>query len=200
MRKLFLTFAVLLTIFEISNENMEKVHKNMPRNTQTTPIVTSEIDTRFGKCVIRNCWNTICAASPQGDCKNYSCMCNEGFYTFPASSMARCCYEQKSQLTTFILEIIIGFGLGHFYALNYSMGMTKLVIYSVICFLFYSTLVYRHLKNEKIGEENSIILKFTNILSVLLCFCTYTIWQCIDILLIGTNYYVDGNGAPLKRW
>jgi len=159
-----------------------------------------DFDTKYGKCSVRNCWNKICAASPQAECADYKCQCSDGYITHPPNSIANCCYEQKSQMIAFFLEIFIGFGLGHIYSLNYNLGMTKLIIYSVNCLLFFLTLIYRLVKDEKIGYEKSILLRFSNIVSMLICFCVYTIWQCIDILLIGTNYYADGNGAPLKMW
>ena len=195
-----LLFIINLLFSKEITEKVKEKTKNYKRSNQQTSSIQLDIDTKFGICKVQNCWDTICAVDPQGKCDSYSCICNEGYYTYPVNAMAQCCYKQKSQLIVFLLEVFISFGIGHIYASNYNMGMTKLVTYSSICFLFYAAFIYRVWKDEKLGEENSIIIKFTNILSVLMCFCTYNIWQCIDILLIGTNYYVDGNGAPLKHW
>lgn len=200
LSKIFQIYLLLIMLISLNSQGKMIKYNNPKRNNQHINNLLYEIDTKFGKCIVRNCWNMLCAGEPNGNCGNNNCECSKGYYTFPSNSISKCCYEQKSQFITFILEAFIGFGAGHIYAMNYNIGIIKLVIYSVLFVLLFSTICYRYIKNDKIEYENYIILKFASILSMMLCFCTYTVWQCIDILLIGTNYYVDGNGAPLNKW
>jgi hypothetical protein len=193
--------SIILNAFVSSNFQGKMMKFNdHKRHNQIVQGLFYEIDTKFGKCMVGNCWNMLCAGPPKGNCVNINCECSKGYYTYPSNSMSKCCYEQKSQLITFLLEALIGFGVGHIYAMNYSIGIIKLVTYSVLFLFLFTTFCYRFFRTEKIGYENYIMLKFASILSMMMCFCTYTVWQCIDILLIGTNFYVDGNGAPLSKW
>jgi hypothetical protein len=70
------------------------------------------------------------------------CECNMGYTSFDidvlkTSNTIKCCYQQKGQLTAFLLEMFIGFGVGHFYIGNLYFGALKLVIQIFLCTLFW---------------------------------------------------------------
>ena len=70
------------------------------------------------------------------------CECNLGYSSYDIDVLKsdhniKCCYQQKGQLTAFILEMFIGFGIGHFYIGNYLFAVIKLVVQIFLCFLFW---------------------------------------------------------------
>lgn len=65
------------------------------------------------------------------DDKKPHCVCNMGFSSFDIETLKSesnilCCYKQKSQLKAFLLELFLGFGIGHFYLGNIYLGLFKL--------------------------------------------------------------------------
>jgi len=66
------------------------------------------------------------------------CECNKGYSSFDiehniSSSDIYCCYSKKSLLTTFLLELFIGFGIGHFYLGNITFATVKMLIQIFLC-------------------------------------------------------------------
>jgi hypothetical protein len=107
-------------------------------------------------CEIGNyCTNGAC--STNGNCKidifNFTynpenigiesiCQCNYGFSSYDKdvlkleNSEILCCYEQKSHFTTFMLELFLGLGIGHFYIGDVKYGLVKLFSEIILCFVF----------------------------------------------------------------
>ena len=70
------------------------------------------------------------------------CQCNMGYSSYDITDLKTdnnilCCYEQKGQMTAFLLEMLIGFGVGHFYIGNYLFGIIKLIVQIFLCVLFW---------------------------------------------------------------
>ena len=70
------------------------------------------------------------------------CECNMGYSSYDITVLKSdnnilCCYEQRGQLTAFLLELFIGFGVGHFYIGNYYFAVIKLVVQIFLCFVFW---------------------------------------------------------------
>ena len=70
------------------------------------------------------------------------CECNMGYSSYDITVLKSdnnilCCYEQRGQLTAFLLELFIGFGVGHFYIGNYYFAIIKLVVQIFLCFVFW---------------------------------------------------------------
>jgi hypothetical protein len=66
------------------------------------------------------------------------CECNKGYSSFDidnnmTTSGIYCCYSKKSQLTSFLLELFIGFGTGHFYLGNITFATIKMFIQIFLC-------------------------------------------------------------------
>jgi TM2 domain-containing membrane protein YozV len=74
--------------------------------------------------------------------KQPHCECNMGYSSYDIEKMSTennilCCYEQKGQLAAFLLEMFIGFGVGHFYIGNIIFGAIKLCVQVFLCTLFW---------------------------------------------------------------
>ena len=72
------------------------------------------------------------------DDKQPHCVCNMGYSSFDIENLKSetnilCCYKQKSQLKAFLLELFLGFGIGHFYLGKYYIGGLKLGLQLSIC-------------------------------------------------------------------
>ena len=70
------------------------------------------------------------------------CKCNMGYTSYDIDVLKldnniRCCYQQKGQLTAFLLEMFIGFGVGHFYMGSCKFALIKLIVQIFLCFLFW---------------------------------------------------------------
>jgi len=53
--------------------------------------------------------------------------------TLKSESNILCCYQQKSQLKAFLLELFLGFGIGHFYLGKYYFASLKLGLQVSTC-------------------------------------------------------------------
>ena len=66
------------------------------------------------------------------------CVCNMGYSSFDIETLKSesnilCCYQQKSQLKAFLLELFLGFGIGHFYLGKYYFACLKLGLQVSTC-------------------------------------------------------------------
>lgn len=66
------------------------------------------------------------------------CVCNMGYSSFDIETLKSesnilCCYQQKSQLKAFLLELFLGFGIGHFYLGKYYFASLKLGLQVSTC-------------------------------------------------------------------
>ena len=79
---------------------------------------------------------------------NSICMCNRGYSSYDIDELnlnersIYCCYKKKSQFTAFLLEICLGFGMGHFYIGDIKYGLIKFFLELFFCFMF-CCLIYR---------------------------------------------------------
>ena len=138
------------------------------------------------------------------NCKNFKdtkfiddkvlCICKEEYATEPFDKDdIRCNYKRKKQLIVFILELI-GFGIGHIYANNYLIGISKL-IYWLICITFCVLMRKEYVKRGDNDEKVIIVTFISFLLNVGLI-----IWYAIDLASIGIGSYLDGNGIDLYYW
>ena len=137
------------------------------------------------------CNNTICP-SDRGMCTlDNICFCHPGYVTIYSKDIeTRCDYKQKQQIVFLVLEFLISFGVGHFYAGRFYFGLVKLafdiLIFSVYC-------CCHALKNTEAALSKEAKIR------ILLMFL-FTTWQVVDAIGIGMNYYKDGNGVALSPW
>jgi hypothetical protein len=141
------------------------------------------------------CGDLICAQDDKATCLDNKCECKEGYSTVE-DSLFHCCYIQKSFKTAFLLELILSFGLGHFYRGATYLGLIKFLIY----FLFVSSFTLLFIKYFRIKKKRlakPIDFNLLTTLNGLLAICTYISWQMIDLILFFSDVYQDENGVAL---
>jgi hypothetical protein len=147
--------------------------------------------------------------------QNATCLCSNQYDTFPEDNLEMCNYVKKSQLTAFLLETFVTFGIGHFYSERYVNAVFKCIVWIIgiillICLRYHNKdnigeseadddqeLQQSDKENEKDNVEN--LNSNTLIISLLGCFVTVIIivWLITDIVMFGLNLYLDGNGVEL---
>lgn len=146
--------------------------------------------------------------SNNGQCSSvtHSCHCNPGFSTYltqeqiDSKTFTVCNYEQKSQLTAFLLSLFVGFtGADHFYLHNYDKGITKLC-FSLVCCLgnIFIFIVYKCCP-----EDKQYLIGFVGLYEGIYLGCGFffmCLWMLYDLINIGTLVYTDGYGIPMKPW
>lgn len=176
-----------------NNTNTQPNNTNtQPNNTNNQPNSTNNQPNQSDDSVLQ-CGNYSCP-SASGRCiglQSETCICLDTYATYPKDSYVMCTYQRKFQLYTFLLELFITFGVGHFYAENYSIGVIKAIFWIICYFLFF---FLRYINKKK--EENSAITLFIALLGCIFC-CGMIIWQIVDIIFIAVNRYEDGNGIGL---
>ena len=97
-----------------------------------------------------------------------------------------CQYQRKKQLTAFLLEFFLPFGIGHLYLGRLKNGIIKLVLLFVLC----CSLCFLPSTEDK----KVVYCLFSAFISLLL------IWNLMDLIFIGLNRYVDGNKVLPQKW
>lgn len=121
---------------------------------------------------------------------------NATLYTYPTQKM--CNYEQKKQLTAFMLSIFVGFGAEHFYLDNSGVGVAKCVFYIFCGFLNVLYLIFY--KCVPGGEKYVSFIHSYEAL-YLACGVGYMLlWNIYDWVNIGFNDQLDGKGVRLSPW
>ena len=150
-----------------------------------------------GECTLIPCGDLFCSING-GRCEDGICKCNNGFITPEEDDFYNCCYQQKSALLAFILEALLIFGIGHFYVGNNKLGIIKAIVYTI---LFISSLIIclKRIYNKKRFIFNSnIVSKIFKTLCILVCGCTFIIWQITDSVLFCLGIYTDNKGIKLS--
>lgn len=129
-----------------------------------------------------------------------TCVCHEGYHSLDSDDI-KCCYKKKSQFYAFILEFLIGFGLGHLYCGNHTLFLLKLFGASILCCNCCLISICFCNTDDTSSEEKPTPIKY-QIFNFLLIFSffAYIIWQCTDGVMYGLNMFKDGNGVDLEPW
>ena len=148
---------------------------------------------KAGECTENNCRN------PYGQCENENlCACNIGYVQLSNNNITKdepsCATRLKSQAIFFALEFLTWIGIGHLYAGRIAYGLSKLSIFIFIIAL--DVLIKRCLFPRVIAAKNKnsfIMLSYG-------LYASFLLWQTIDIILIGSNLFRDGNGLEIMTW
>lgn len=150
-----------------------------------------ESNTILGQCNIDNC------PTERGICDTEDkCVCFNGFKTFFGNKediKTYCNYKQKSMVIALVLELVISFGLGHFYLGNSMYGTLKnLYCFVSVFFIFIFPLLIKR----------SYVYRHTNYVALLqgLVVLSFMIWQILDCLGLGMKIYRDSNNIELFSW
>ena len=164
--------TILLFFYSIEFITSLRRHNTNKNYTQ----IIKKIKPNYELCNEDNC------PTNRGTCsgENY-CFCFEGFLsTFETSFF--CDYEQKDRVIYFILEFVLGFGLGHYYVENYIYGTFKFITYILIFGFYFGKFV------RKKGIDAARIRLFLWLI--------FTLWQMADAICIARGIYNDGYGKP----
>lgn len=141
--------------------------------------------------------------------KTHSCECDEGFATYISNytnytnftviqELRLCNYEEKDQLTAFMLSLFVGFGSEHFYMDRNDKGIAKLFYYCFCCvgnivlFVIYCWYPDKRSYIDFLGQYESIYMSCGFLVSIL--------WVIYDLICIANLSHLDGNNIPLKPW
>jgi len=146
-------------------------------------------------CTVNNC-------PPPHFCTNSStCKCAEGFANyFPKSTtqetlISYCTYEQKKQLTAFLLQFFV-FCAGQFYVGNIQYAIPQLII-GVIPWVLTCLMIF--LRFGITAKKKTCIHNLITIFNCLSAF-TFCAWWLADVIIFGMNNFNDNNGVPLQHW
>ena len=130
----------------------------------------------------------------------HHCSCKDGYITYPKNSSKYCSVEQKKQAIAFTLELCVGFGAGHFYRHDYTMGSLKLVGFVLgIVFICSFPITARCISDC----DCDCIAIFLSIIYYLYL-CGLAVWYIWDLVYFGKNKYYDlsyeNQQVPMKHW
>ena len=96
------------------------------------------------------------------------CQCNMGFSSYDITDLKSdnnilCCYAQKGQLTAFLLEMFIGFGVGHFFIGNYIFATIKLIVQIFLCVVFWCVMYFACNREHSFQTNSKVINNNENI-------------------------------------
>lgn len=119
------------------------------------------------------------------------CKCDREYATLDNNSTTQqCLYARKSQLTAFLLSLLLGeFGSAFFYINIYSYGVIALIPFIFIVAMLIA-LCCGFLEVDKIHVKPmmAIIIIFT------------AIWWIFSIVIFAQNGINDSNNIPLQPW
>ncbi len=154
-----------------------------------------------GECTLIPCGNSFCSIKG-GICQKAStgkiCKCKKDYTTPEEDEFYNCCYQQKSSIKAFFLEACLFFGFGHFYVGNKKLGIIKAIVYAILLILTAIIILRRLYQKKRLIFDSNIILKMFKTFCVLICGCTFIVWQMIDSVLFCLGGYTDRNGVKLS--
>jgi hypothetical protein len=142
--------------------------------------------------------NTICDEVGGTCIEETICKCNEPYTTLPNEGNYKLCnYPKKNKLIAAILELFIGFGIGHFYTERKINGYLKLMVYLLLCCIGCCAIAIGLRFTSENAEEYGNAAKF--FFYIYYCVLNFMMaWQIFDFFLMIFGVYVDGNNIELN--
>jgi TM2 domain-containing membrane protein YozV len=131
------------------------------------------------------------------------CMCKPGYVTEDLyknnynNETQRCNYKQKKQLTSFLLELFVGFGAGHFYRGKYLMASLKLVAFLFGIYIICLFPITAKCISDCCDSDCLVVLVS---IFFYLAACGLATWFIFDLVYFGKNKYKDKHDIPLQHW
>ena len=128
-----------------------------------------------------------------GKCgRDNECICAFGYTTIESEKFGdfKCNYKMKSQIKMFLLEFLVGFGVGHFYIGNIKIALAKLLYSSLTCYI-----VCQLPSLEKLQSCRHCAYYLQLVFGI-----GWILWQILDSILIGFGFYKDNYGVELRKW
>ena len=131
-----------------------------------------------------------------GTCKDNVCSCKRDYSSFGLNGYKFFKYKKYHTVFADLLELFLGFGIGHLYCQRKVNGMFKVFLYFIIYCCSCSFLLTGAKLDSDLGDENRTAFKISLIISVT-CFLAVFIWQMVDCILFVMGFYKDGNMIDL---
>eukprot|EP00455_Lapot_gusevi_P008033 TRINITY_DN1345_c0_g1_i1.p1 TRINITY_DN1345_c0_g1~~TRINITY_DN1345_c0_g1_i1.p1 ORF type:complete len:233 (-),score=99.12 TRINITY_DN1345_c0_g1_i1:89-724(-) len=155
----------------------------------------------LGNCTASTCNNHgLC-----NDAKT-ACICLDSWITFNPQDGTQCNYEQKKQLTAFLLQFFVGtFGAADWYTGRWGIAVGKLVLILVVCCgqCVLKAMAGKFANGQELKDEEAAGAA-ASVGASGLCMCCVLLgqfgWWLADTILYGQNKINDLNDAPLKAW
>ena len=182
----------LLFIFLLLINNHQIISAHLNEKNETILVYALS-----GICNVSSCGgNSLCSVD-HGLCNLGICECKPGYTTPKEDKIYRCCYEQKSSVTAFFLEAIFLFGAGHFYVGNKTIGITKAIIYFILLVTFFIISFRVCFRKDKFQPGGNFYMRIIRSACLLICGCTFIIWQMVDAVMFCYGGHTDSNGVDL---
>jgi hypothetical protein len=186
----------LISLLLISNVFAGKLKTSMERENTETNYYSKDAKKYLSKPDI-TCDETNCPAPNYCSTNKQTCFCEKGLANYPFTGVndVYCQYEQHKQLTSFLLELFLNLGIGHFIIGQNLMGSFKLVIMLVpfiLLILGKFNVVKFGFKEGNVGTTFAIIANAFGVGAFA--------WWLTDAIKFGLNKYRDRNEVPLAKW
>merc|ERR1719361_1367970 len=141
----------------------------------------------------------LCATNDDG---SWYCICDDGYTTYDAEDDVYCNYEQKKQLTAFLLAWFLGgFGGGQWYLGLTGLAVGKLMLGLSVCCII--PCCGYCMVGASVAADSEGLMKSSGTL-IGCCYCCAIlgtfVWWLVDIIQFGMNNYEDSNGMELESW
>jgi len=167
-------------------------------------LVSSQTDPSDDCAEATNCSGRgSCATDDDGD---WYCICDDGYTTHDADDDVYCNYEQKKQLTAFLLAWFLGtWGGGQWYVGLSGLAAGKLCYALAVCCIIPCFLQCFVLKKMSGGLESGGMMGGgggSSLYGCCYCCCVLGVfvWWLVDIIMFGMNNIDDKNGVGLEPW
>lgn len=188
--KHFLFISVILFSVSVSSTLKSTISK------KDTNYYSSNSDKYLSKQDIK-CNADNCPAPNFCGKKTSACYCEKGLANYPFTGIndVYCQYEQHSQLKSFLFELLLNLGIGHFIIGRYIMGAFKLIIMFIPIML----LIMSKVGCVKMGFKEGTCGTIVQIIAIAFGIGAFA-WWITDAIMFGKNKYRDRNEVPLKKW
>lgn len=177
------------------------------------PIYDKFFNVRNINCTNFNCPPINACLSEKAGAPPTICKCQPGYVDFvvyskdingqsvnatvPASASQYCGYEQKKQLTAFLLQFFVFCGAGQFYVGNIKYAVPQLLLCLSPCLICCLQLCFGIKRGDAQGGSGPAL-----VIMILNCLFSLTVcaWWLADVIIFGMNNHLDSNGVPLKPW
>lgn len=174
----------LFFFFSFSNQNGQyvKIDDNIDNNQTQSELCSFFCDETGGKCINGN-----------------KCECKDDYISFvnDHKNVKFCGYHQHKKMNCALLELFIGFGIGHIYSERLVNGYFKFCFCFLFCFCScccITTTTRAEYESEEIQQAS---MKISVIISIILISIDF-IWNTIDCICFLNGFYLDGNNIQLN--
>ena len=189
-------FFISLLLISNAFAGKLKTTLELERTSEETEYYSKEAKKYLSKPGI-TCGKTNCPEPNYCSTNGETCFCAKGLANYPFNGVndVYCQYEQHKQLTSFLLELLLNLGIGHFVIGQFLMGTFKLIIMLVPFIL----LILGKVGVVKFGFKEGHVGTTLAIVAIAFGVGAFA-WWLTDAIMFGLNKYRDRNEVPLQKW